>query len=200
MLGKPAFWSNRFDVSLEQLGRPEWTFAFGMRRGEHPVVFRWMGSDRPPLAQQVEHVFRKRQIRSRGLGFQQCHTALDEAASKTDHAVVQVQILPLETEGLADARTGSRASTACRSAAPDGDSNPPLGSSAVGIGGPYIIGRLLVWGHFLPGQQILSHIVVNRHQLSRCLRFDRAYVLVNQRSSHAYMEILEIEILPFQPG
>jgi hypothetical protein len=46
----------------------------------------------------------------------------------------------------------------------------------------------------------MSHILVNRHQLSRCLRFDRAYVLVNQRPSHAYMEILEIEILPFQPA
>jgi hypothetical protein len=32
------------------------------------------------------------------------------------------------------------------------------------------------------------------------LRFHRAYVLVNKRPSHAYMEILEIEILPFQPG
>src|SRR6266446_4908610 len=77
---------------------------------------------------------------------------------------------------------------------------PTLGSSAVGVGGPYIIGRLLVWGHLIPGQQIMSYILINRHQLSRCLRFDRAYVLVNQRPSHAYVEILEIEILPFQPG
>lgn len=53
----------------------------------------------------VEHLFRKRQIRSRCLGFQRGYTALDETASKSDHAVVQVQILPLETKGLADART-----------------------------------------------------------------------------------------------
>src|ERR1700724_714207 len=59
---------------------------------------------------------------------------------------------------------------------------PALGSSAVGIGRPYIIGRLLVWGQVVPLQQVMSH------------------VLVNQRPSHAYMEILEIEILPFQPS
>jgi len=46
----------------------------------------------------------------------------------------------------------------------------------------------------------MSYILVNRHQLSGCLRFDRADVLVNERPSHAYMEILEIEILPFQSG
>src|ERR1035438_4433304 len=115
MLGKPAFRATGLIVSLEQLGRPEWTFNFGIRRGEHPVVFCWMGSDRPPLAQQVEHAFRKRQIRSRGLGFQKSYTSLDEPASKSDHAGVQVQILPLETERLADARADPARECHCQS-------------------------------------------------------------------------------------
>src|SRR6266567_7274789 len=43
---------------------------------------------------------------------------------------------------------------------------PTLGSSTIGIGGPHIVGRLLVWGHLIPGQQVMSHVIVDRHQLS----------------------------------
>jgi hypothetical protein len=50
-----------------------------------------------------------------------------------------------------------------------------------------IITRHFVWGHFVPGQQVPSHVFVNRHQLSRCFRFDWAHVLVHQRPGHAHI-------------
>jgi hypothetical protein len=33
---------------------------------------------------------------------------------------------------------------------------PALGSSSVGIGGPHIIGRILVWGHCIPGRTVTT--------------------------------------------
>jgi hypothetical protein len=38
-----------------------------------------------------------------------------------------------------------------------------LSSGPLGIGCPDIIGRFLVWGHFVPSQQIPGHIFVDGH-------------------------------------
>jgi hypothetical protein len=76
---------------------------------------------------------------------------------------------------------------------------PSIGPSAVGIARPYVIGRLLVRGDFILGQQIISHILVDRHRLSRCLRFHRGYVLVNERPSHAYKRAIAQRIMLLCP-
>ena len=65
---------------------------------------------------------------------------------------------------------------------------------------PSVVGRLPIWGDLAPSQQDPSDKRIDRHQLARGFGFHRSDVLIHQRTGDADLEILEIEVLPFQAG
>lgn len=57
-----------------------------------------------PLAQQIHQLVWQRQIRARGFGLERRDPALNEAASKLNGPVLQIEVLPLQSEDLAHSR------------------------------------------------------------------------------------------------
>jgi hypothetical protein len=97
------FSCNRFDVILEQLPGPEWTLAFGERRGEDPIVRSAVQRLRVRSAKQFPQLLRERKIGAGSFGLERCDSSLNETTAEGNNTFVQVQILPLQTESFADA-------------------------------------------------------------------------------------------------
>lgn len=66
---KPNGERYRFDVSLEQLGGPEWTLAVGVRRSKDPIPLLIVRSDGAPLAQQLRDFLGQWEVCTRGFRF-----------------------------------------------------------------------------------------------------------------------------------